>query len=76
MAAQRKAQNEIIAAETKRTQIISAIEGVEAKIANLKAEIDALEKERDEYRAKKAELVSMIAGEERWKLNSSPNLKK
>ena len=67
LAAQRRAQNEIIAAETKRTQIISAIEGVEAKIKVLKAEIDALEKDRDEYRAKKAELVSMIAGEEKMK---------
>ncbi len=37
LAAQRRAQNEIIATETKRTQIISAIEGVETKIRNLKA---------------------------------------
>ena len=39
LAAQRSAQNAIIAAETKRTQIISAIEGVEGKIAKYEFEI-------------------------------------
>ena len=36
LSAQRKAQNAIIAAETKRTQIISAIAGAEGKIAGLR----------------------------------------
>ena len=43
LGAQRKAQNAIIAAETKRTQIISAIAGAEGKIAGLRADIAALE---------------------------------
>lgn len=67
LAAQRRAQNNIITLETRRTQITSAIEGVEGKIGDLRADIEAIEDERDSDRAKKAQIVTIIAGEEKIK---------
>ena len=63
LSAQRKAQNAIIAAETRRSQILSAIEGVQRKIEDLKDKIAELEKHQDEYNMKKKELMDILAGE-------------
>lgn len=64
---QRRTQNEIIAYETRKSQIASAIEGVEDKIEHLKTKIAELEADQDEYNDKKAKLLERIAGEERMK---------
>lgn len=67
LALQRKAQNNIIALETKRTQIVSAIDGVQNKIADLRKKIEDLEKERAENTARKASILVEIAGQEKIK---------
>ena len=65
--AQRKAQGEIIAVETRRTQIVSAIQGVEGKIKEVRKHIEGLEKDRAELEAEKASLLETLAGLERIK---------
>lgn len=64
---QRKAQNHIIALETRRTQIYSAIEGANDKINSLKAQIATLEGTRADYNRKRTELLARITGEENTK---------
>ena len=67
LGAQRHAQNAIIAAETKRTQILSAIDGIEKKIDDLKDKIEDLEGRQAEYEMKKKKLLEAIAGQEAMK---------
>ena len=67
LAAQRRAQNDIIAAETRRSQITSAIEGAERKIADYQFQLDDIAKKREGLNARKAKLLAKISGEERIK---------
>ena len=74
LAGQRRAQNDIIAAETRRSQITSAIEGAERKIADYQFQLDDITKNRDDLNAKKAKLLAKISGEERIKAELLANL--
>ena len=67
LAAQRRAQNDIIAAETRRTQITSAIEGAERKIADYQFQLDDIAGKREDLNGQKAKLLAKISGEERIK---------
>ena len=60
---QRKAQTTIISIETRRAQIISAIEGVEGKIEDLLKEIANLEKKRGDLSAERSRILVKISGE-------------
>ena len=73
---QRKAQNTIISIETRRAQIVSAIDGVEDKIAELLKEIEAIEKKRVDLSAEKNRLLAKIAGEEKIKAELLAELEK
>lgn len=76
MVGQRKAQGDIIAAETRRSQIISALEGVEGRIGQIKVQIKELEADQAEYTAKKDQLVAKINGEENMKAKLLAELEK
>ena len=67
LSAQRRAQNDIIAAETRRSQITSAIEGAEKKIADYQGQLDDITGQREDLNARKAKLLVKISGEERIK---------
>ena len=62
---QRRAQNDIIVAETRRSQIASAIAGAERKITDYQFQIDDIAKDRYDLNTKQAKLL--ISGEERIK---------
>lgn len=49
LAAQRRAQNEIIAAETRRTQIFSAIGGADDHINELKQKLSDLDAQKGDF---------------------------
>jgi chromosome segregation ATPase len=76
LAAQRKAQNAIIAAETKRTQIFSAIEGANGHIDGLKAQIYELDTKRADLEDAKKGLLDKIAAEEKTKAKLIAELEK
>ena len=66
---QRTAQNNIIAAETKSTQIGSAINGLNSTIDDLRRRIDEAVQRREELQTRKDELVNIVTTQETQKAN-------
>lgn len=73
---QRKAQNHIIALETRRTQVYSAIQGANDQIDKLKGQIADLEGARSGQHKKRTELLARITGEENTKAQLMRELEK